>query len=354
MNAELRKFAGDNVDFYVAFEEYYNCKNDPTRTPSIPLTEMSEKINKGFFAEIERLSGVKKAEAPNAWMANPSVKWAAFALIDQVINSLLPAYITNSLNPFVDMRFVAYGDAVHYKITPRNLFTVSMGAHGERTTFRQKNFKGDLIVAPEERIVTVDSDMYRVLAGKEDIAEFVRLAVLSIERKMTAEAVSALAAGLDASVYPAQFIETGAFKGQTLVELGQRLEAYNFGMRPVIMGTQAALMKVLPDSIAGYRINVAGADGSVGIMAKFYNFDLYELKQIPTGSADFGVELDNNTLYLVSPGADKVIKGAVSNTLTNSNQFYDNADITQNFTLRKDWKFTFASAAYAGKYIINE
>ena len=228
---------------------------------------------------------------------------------------------------------------------------MNKNAHGERTTFRQKNFKGDLIVAPEERIVTVDSDMYRVLAGKEDIAEFVRL---SIEREMTAEAVSALAAGLNAGVYPTQFIETGAFKAQTLIELGQRLEAYNFGMRPVVMGTQAALAKVLPDSIAGYRMNVAGANGSVGIMANFYNFGLYELKQIPTGSADFGVELDNNTLYLVSPGADKVIKGAVSNTLTNSNQFYDNADITQNFTIRKDWKFTFASAAYAGKYIINE
>ena len=83
---------------------------------------------------------------------------------------------------------------------------MNKNAHGERTTFRQKNFKGDLIVAPEERIVTVYSDMYRVLAGKEDIAEFVRLAVLSIEREMTAEAVSALAAGLNEGVYPTQFI----------------------------------------------------------------------------------------------------------------------------------------------------
>lgn len=42
----------------------------------------------------------------------------------------------------------------------------------------------------------------------------------------------------------------------------------------------------------------------------------------------------------------------VSNTLTNSNQFYDNADITQNFTMRKDWDFVFASAAFGGKYKI--
>lgn len=227
-------------------------------------------------------------------------------------------------------------------------------AHGERTTFRQKNFKGDLIVAPEENIVTVYADMYRVLAGREDLAEIVRLAVISVEEKMTVDALSALTAGLSAGTYPSAFVETGAFKAQTLIELGQRLEAYNYGMKPVIMGTQAALAKVLPDSVAGYRMNVDGSNGSVNVMANFYNFNLYELKQIPTGDANFGVELDNNTLYLVSPGADKVVKGAVSNTLTNSNQFYDNADITQNFTLRKDWKFTFASAAFAGKYVINE
>lgn len=42
----------------------------------------------------------------------------------------------------------------------------------------------------------------------------------------------------------------------------------------------------------------------------------------------------------------------LSNTLTNSNQFYDNADLTQNFTMRKDWNFEFVSGAFAGSYKI--
>ena len=33
---ELRKFAAEGIDFYVAFDEYYACKNDSKRTPSIP------------------------------------------------------------------------------------------------------------------------------------------------------------------------------------------------------------------------------------------------------------------------------------------------------------------------------
>ena len=44
----------------------------------------------------------------------------------------------------------------------------------------------------------------------------------------------------------------------------------------------------------------------------------------------------------------------MSNTLTNSNQFYENADITQNFTMRKDWNFEFISAAFGGIYNITD
>ena len=44
---------------------------------------------------------------------------------------------------------------------------------------------------------------------------------------------------------------------------------------------------------------------------------------------------------------------AVSNTLTNSNQFYDNADLTENFTYRKNYAFAYASAAKAAIYTIN-
>lgn len=353
MNAELKMFAGNNIDFYVAFEEYYNCKNNDA-TPSIPLTEMAEKINKGFLAEVERFSGKSREVLSTAWASNRDVQWACFAIIDQIINSLLPNYATNALNPFVDMRTTSYGDAVHFKVGARRLFTVTKGAHGERSVARQRNYRGDILVAPEEHLVTVYADLYRVLAGKEDIAEFVRTAVLSITRAMDIDALAALNDGLASGTYPSAFIETGAFKQDTLLELAQRLQAYNQGMKPIIMGTQAALAKILPDSVAGYRMNVNGDKGSVNVLANFFTYPLYELTQIPTGDADFGVELDNSTLYLVCPGADKVVKGAISTSMTNSNQPFDNADLTQNLTIRKDWKFTFASAAYAGKYTITE
>lgn len=348
---ELKKFANGNTDFYVAFDEYYACKNN-NRTPSIPMYEMAEKVSNGYFAEIERLAGVKEADCPNSWMANPQVQWAAMAIVNEVVNSLIPQYMTNSLSPFVDFRTVGYGDTVKFDIKPRTLYVISRSGQGERTSFRQKSYKGNLILTPEEHLVTIFVDMASVLAKKEDLADFIRLAVISIEREMTIDAVKALNEGLSTTNnYPTQFIETGAFSAQTAVELAQRVQAYNYGAKPVFMGTAAALMKVLPDYSAGFRMDVAGADGSVKIMKDFYGYELIELTQIPSGN-NFGMLLDDNTLYVVSPSVDKIVKGVMSPTLTNGNQFYDNADITQNFTMRRLWQFAFVSAGYAGKYTI--
>lgn len=208
-----------------------------------------------------------------------------------------------------------------------------------------------MVVSPIEHIVTVYADMYRVLAGKEDIAEFVRTVVVSIEIEMNKDAVAALNAGLSAGTYPTQFLETGAFDAKKLIALGQRVQAYNMMAKPVVIGTAAALANVLPDSTLGYRGNFDANGGSVKVMKDFYGFDLIEIPQMPTG-VNYGLALDDNKLYVVSPAMDKLVKGVMSNTLTNSNQFYENADLTQNFTMRKSWAFEFVSAAFAGCYTI--
>lgn len=252
------------------------------------------------------------------------------------------------------MRVVERGDVLKFTIKPRTLYTVSLSAGGERTTFRQKSFSSDLVVAPIDHTVTVFVDMLSVLAGKEDIADFIRMAVLSIEVDMRKDAIKALNAGLTVDAnYPTQFIEQGAFSTQTAIQLAQRVQAYNYGAKPVIMGTAAALSRVLPDYSAGYRMNVAGANGVATFVKNFYGYDLYEIDQIPSGK-NYGMELDDNVLYFVSPSVDKVVKGVLNTTLTNGNQYYDNADLTSNFTLHKGWDFTFASAGFAGKYTITE
>lgn len=361
LSQEVVNFAKGNTDFYVAFADYHNHKaaeewgqNMGSYDKSRTIAEKAPVIREAYFAELERISGQKIDRANmDVMLANPMLRYANFALINATINVVLPAYVAATFAPFVDFRSVGYADTVNLKVPPKTLYTVSRGARGERTSFRQKKYAGNVEISPIEHIITTYVDMARVFAGKDDLADAVRAIIMSIEIDMNNEIIASLNAGLNEASYPEQFVETGAFDGKKLVQLAQRVQAYNMMAKPVIMGTAAALMNVLPDSTLGGRLVIDGRDPVVSYVRDFYGFGIYELPQAPTGK-DFGLALDDNTLYVVSAAVAKPIVGVMSTTLTNSNQFYDNADISQNFTMRKSYDFEFVGAAYVGKYTINE
>ena len=192
--------------------------------------------------------------------------------------------------------------------------------------------------------------MYSVLAGKESIAEFIRLVVLAVEQDMYAEAVSALTTGLTALSAP--YTYSGAFDMATLLAMAEQVQVYNQGVRPVIAGTSVALMNVIPDSASGYRGTYDADGGAINLLRGVYGFDVLKLDQ--AAAKNGGLVLPNNQIFVISPSQDKLVKGAVSSALTNSNQFYDNADLTEDFTYRKNYAFTYASAAKAGIYTVTD
>lgn len=338
---EVVQFANGNTDFYeAAIDNYHN-----------PSPEKDALLNKAFFAEIERKSGVsKEGLALEAWMSHPSVQWAYLSIVDATISAILPSVLTPAFGVFIDLRFVGIGDIMKFKVMPNSLYTVSLGGRGERTTFRQRKHAGDVIIQPQEHIITIYDNMYSVLAGKESIGEFTRLVVLAIEQDMYAEAVTALTTGLTALTTP--YSATGPFDMATLLNMAETVQVYNQGVRPVIAGTSVALMNVIPDSASGYRGNYDANGGYINLLRGVYGFDVLKLDQ--AAAKNGGVVLPNNQLFIVSPSQDKLVKGAVSNALSNSNQFYDNADITQNFTYRKNYAFAYASGAKAAIYTITD
>lgn len=276
---------------------------------------------------------------------------ASFAVVDATVNAILPQVLTPAFGLFTDFRFVSLGDVVKFKIMPNQFFTVSKGSTGERTIHRQKDFAQDIIVAPIEHIVTVYTDMYRVLAGKEDIADFVARVVLAIEQAMYGDALNALMTGLN-NLPTGTYNISGAFDMKTLVKMAETVQVYNAGVRPVIAGSATALMRVLPDSTLGYRGNYDANGGSIELIKNVYGYDVIKMNNAAAQGG--GLVLPDNKIFVVSPAQDKLVKGVVSNALTNSNQFYDNADLTSDYTTRKMWEFVYASAAKAGVYEITD
>ena len=276
---------------------------------------------------------------------------ASFAVVDATVNAILPQVLTPAFGLFTDFRFVSLGDVMKFKIMPNQFFTVSKGGTGERTIHRQKDFAQDIIVAPVEHIVTVYTDMYRVLAGKEDIADFVARVVLAIEQAMYGDALNALMTGLN-NLPTGTYNISGAFDMKTLVKMAETVQVYNAGVRPVIAGSATALMHVLPDSTLGYRGNYDANGGSIELIKNVYGYDV--IKMDNAAAQGGGLVLPDNKIFVVSPAQDKLVKGVVSNALTNSNQFYDNADLTSDYTTRKMWEFTYASASKAGVYTVTD
>ena len=276
---------------------------------------------------------------------------ASFAVVDATVNAILPQVLTPAFGLFTDFRFVSLGDVVKFKIMPNQFFTVSKGGTGERTIHRQKDFAQDIIVAPVEHIVTVYTDMYRVLAGKEDIADFVARVVLAIEQAMYSDALNALMTGLN-NLPTGTYKISGAFDMKTLVKMAETVQVYNAGVRPVIAGSATALMHVLPDSTLGYRGNYDANGGSIELIKNVYGYDVIKMNNAAAQGG--GLVLPDNKIFVVSPAQDKLVKAVVSNALTNSNQFYDNADLTSDYTTRKMWEFVYASAAKAGVYEISD
>lgn len=348
MPNEVVQFAqtnGGNTDFYVAFQDYYFNRDKMD-------SEKHDKLQNAFFAEIIAKSGVSRdGLTTEAWVSHPSVQWASFAVVDATVNAILPQVLTPAFGLFTDFRFVSLGDVVKFKIMPNQFFTVSKGGTGERTIHRQKDFAQDIIVAPVEHIVTVYTDMYRVLAGKEDIADFVARVVLAIEQAMYGDALSALATGLN-NLPVGSYNYSGAFDMKTLVKMAETVQVYNAGVRPVIAGSATALMNVLPDSTLGYRGNYDANGGSIELIKNVYGYDV--IKMDNAAAQVGGLVLPDDKIFVVSPAQDKLVKGVVSNALTNSNQFYDNADLTSDYTIRKMWEFTYASASKAGVYTVTD
>lgn len=276
---------------------------------------------------------------------------AFMSVVDATVNAILPNILTDTIGLIADLRFVSLDDIVKFKIMPNQFFTVSKGGTGERTIHRQKDFAADVVISPVEHIVTVYVDMYRVMARKEDIVDFIRRVVLAIEQSMYADILDALTTGL-AAIPQGTYNVTGAFDMGKLVKMAETVEVYNAGSRPMIVGSATALMKVLPDSTLGYRGNFDANGGSIELIKDVYGYDVMRLKNAAAKAG--GLVLPDDTVFVVSPAVDKLVKVAVSNALTNSNQFYDAADISQNYTMRKNWEAVFATAAKAGVYKITD
>lgn len=357
MQYKIVEFSAGNEKFYDQARDYYNeyCAKKTGSTSiafdaTTPFAEKESLVNEGLLAEILRKSGYAGRELTKAEFAtNPMVSWATFAVVSAIVDMILPESLIDSIGIYSEMHIVGYGDSVAINIKPRDLFVVSKVGHGKNQGELKKQFDGQVTIIPENHIVSVYVDLYRVLAGLESLADFMAKCVKSIESAITVDtynvfqtALVALPTTTDAALKIAGYTADG------LVGLAQKVEAYNGGRQAVIVGTKLALSKVLPANV-NFRYALDSDYVRIGYLRDFMGYSIIELPQVAKWESPFTLVLDDNHLYVISPSANKLVHVALGgDTLAYAAQPNDNANLIQEGTLRKQWGVAIATNSIAG------
>ncbi len=317
--------------------DYQDRREDGTM---ISFDEKESQMNAALRREIFRRANVLETNSfpLEQLVTNPNVSWATFAVINQLVDLILPDTIVNSIGAYTDVRSVDWGDNMSFEVKPRDLFVVSKAGRHMRQGEVHKQYNGQITVNPELRLLTVGVSLFKVLAGKESLAEFVAKVVRSLETEMTRDAYTAFntAMGNLASSGDAQ-LQYAGYTQENLVTLAQKVTAWNGGAKAVIIGTPVALLSVLPDD-ANYRYTLESDYVRMGYINTISTYDVLSIPQIADYRTEFKLLLDDTRLYVLSPSAGKIVKLVIEgSTMSNVDSNFANANLTQNATMYKSW-----------------
>lgn len=250
--AAVKKFAENSPELYTAMNVY--CENflaergvKGKKFAETSVSDMNKAINKMFAEEVAKGTKMTVEDFNGSYKRyanNTNVKEFADAIRSYLLDMILPEVLTTgSLRYIADFRFADLGDSLSFELENNALFTVTKAGYRLKHADLQKLYKTTVTLVPENHQLTVGTDLYEILTDREFIAEQVMKAAKSIELALLTDAFSAFETtmgNLTGNLAVTNYSE------KALIKLCETVAAYNYGMKPVIMGTPVALKSVLP------------------------------------------------------------------------------------------------------------
>ena len=345
------KFAGtpERVKVYEQFKDYYfNYATEVLGQKgymydkSCSLAMKNEKVHQAMLQEIQTLANCKIPTANEGidlvqFASHPTLTWATFAVVNTIIDAIIPDTILKNIGLYTDIKTVPYGQVAQFDIRPNSLMSVSQSSNGKSRGYAQKQFGKSVSLVPVNHEITVEVSMYALLSGAVSLAEFVTKALISMEKDMTVSAYQALSALATDGSFPAE-LRKGTASVDSAIELCENVTAINNNSNATILGTALAVNKILPSATDGYRISIPGNEIAIDLIKSVLQYPVMRLPQISDGHKGF--VLDNKTIYILSTGVDKIIKGVVEgSTMTFAKDFNMTADLTSSVTFNKRYAF---------------
>ncbi len=190
-------------------------------------------------------------------------------------------------------------------------------------------------MTPVNHTITTQVDLYRVMCGEESLAEYAVKIILSIEAEIALDVAYAMQDSFDNRT--ANFKET-AFTPNAFIELATRVSAANGGARAVAIGTAIGLSNILPTDDY-LKMGLGETYNNIGYLPVFLNTPLIALQQrIDWSSADYDFAIDNDYIYFVSPGLQKLIQIVFEDEgLAITDETFSRGNLIQNASMHRGW-----------------
>lgn len=306
----------------------------------LSIEEKERTINAMMLREVEKRAGFSlSSDVPlEQMMSNPTFCWALGTVSSMMIDAVLPMTIIEDTSAYAEIKVVGYGETGVFDIKSRDLFYVTRAGKGQRHAQLQKGFDNQATLYPENRMITVGVNLFRVLAGQESLAEFTTKAMRSLETEMAADIYTAFynaMAGLDTTASTG--LQVSGYTQEDMMILADKVSAFSGGAKPIAIGTKVALSKVLPDD-TNTRADYTSEYVKLGYLRTVGGLDLFELKQVADWKNPFATRISNDYVWIVAPGTDKLIKCVIGGaTITTVDSNFQNATLLQEATMQKAW-----------------
>jgi len=358
MTSQAMNFAKSNEDLFKKYQDTMNHwlhKNEGLDTDYNAEFSLDEKESQLSDALIE--ATLKRAGADYAvgqkvdvWFNDRHIQEHLFAIVGEMVDANIPDTINRSIGAYTDIRVGGFGDSFNFDVKSNDLFLVSRAGRGKRNSEIHREFKGQTSIIPEARQLSAGVNMYRVLSGHASLAELTMKIIKSIETEITKDTYDVFYAAMDAidSTATTGLLVSG-YTQETLVRICGQVGAWNNGAKPIVMGTQLAMVNVLPDD-ANYRYTLDSDYAKLGYVKTAFGYDTMVIPQIANRATQFGANvISNDRLWILSPGAPKLLKLCLEGkTLSFLDGAMDNANLSQNVSFMKMWKSAFCSNSVAG------
>lgn len=348
---KVKAFAVSAPDLYTLFKDYFNHVQSTKgiqgkKFGETSLDEKEKAINKAFCAELE--SKVERLGMDDVHYAvNPMVKAFADSMVDAMIDMILPETLLQSVGLIADIRFLDWGDSANFELENNALFNVAKADYRQKNAIFQRLENTNATLAPVAHQVSVISNLFNVLTGRDSIAKYVMKAVRSIESAMLAEAYTAFTTAVTAGATPSA-LKVANYAETSAITLAETVSAWNQGKKAVFVGTPVALKALLPSN-SNYRYTLNDEFIKMGYIPTFNTYDVVPMEQIADyTSTTYGLKLDNTKIFVVSPASDKIVKIAVGGTLSQTSGVYENANLAQTGSVMKAWEVGAITNSIAG------